>query len=250
MSGILSKRISSGAPLPDLPRHLRSAIDSLARGEPILIFDDPSRERETDIVLLSTHVNPGMVRLMREEAGGLLCVTVPNQCMKDLGLSFQHDILRTASSQFPVISRLLPDSMPYDTKSAFGLWVNHRRTYTGVSDKDRALTISEIGKLVDDMGSLEPLEARERFVRDFMVPGHVPLLHPAQGLLDERSGHTELATAMSLMGNMTPSLALIEMLGDDGGSLSRDKAERVASARGWAYVDGREIKQAWFKWSV
>lgn len=242
-----SQRPSRGSIEADVS--LGEALEQLSRGQPILLFDDPHREGETDVVVLAERVDARAIREMRQEAGGLLCVTTPFELASSLGLGYQDELLRELSTTHPVIRGLLPETLPYDRRSSFGLWVNARSTFTGVSDTDRALTISAVGRLVASMPSLSQEELRGRFVTEFHVPGHVPLLHSAPGLLQERRGHTELSNALAIMGGLTPSLALMEMLGDDGRALPREAAEARASTQGWPFVEGRKVTQAWSRWS-
>jgi 3,4-dihydroxy 2-butanone 4-phosphate synthase len=235
-------------PAPPLKGAIRNAAIALAKGHPLLIFDDPAREGETDIVFLAEKVTAEKVKFMRKEAGGLLCVTVPEELMSSMGIGFQQDMLGELSALHPILSKLVPTNLPYDRRSAFGLAINHRNTFTGVSDRDRALTIRAIGELVRDSAFTSKVDIADRFANEFIVPGHVPLLHAAKGLLAERRGHTELSTALANVARLTPSLALMEMLADDGGSLPVKEAIERARKKGWAFVDGKEIHDAWLQW--
>lgn len=227
---------------------LPAAARALAQGGPVLVFDDPGREAETDMVFLAEQVTSQSVRLLRHEAGGLLCVTVPEHLMDQIGLGYQATMLQEIAGRRPIVGKLLKGTIAYDRRSAFGLSVNHRNTFTGIPDRDRAMTIQAVGAFVRDSRSLTGPALAERFAAEFMVPGHVPLLHAAKGLLKERAGHTELTTALATMGHLTPSLALMEMLAEDGGPLSPEDARERAEARGWPFVDGAEIREAWSKW--
>jgi 3,4-dihydroxy 2-butanone 4-phosphate synthase len=231
-----------------LDGELLSAARALARGTPVLVFDDPGREAETDMVYWAERVTPESVRLLRHEAGGLLCVTVPEELMDKMGLGYQATLLAEVAERHPIVGKLLAGSIAYDRRSAFGLAVNHRRTFTGIPDRDRAMTIRAIGEFVRDSPGLTEPALGERFAAEFMVPGHVPLLHAARGLLKERAGHTELTTSLATMAHLTPSLALMEMLADDGGPLSPEAARERARAKGWPFVYGEEIREAWSRW--
>src|SRR5208282_3997423 len=54
---------------PELADQVAAAADSLAHGEPVLIFDAADREGETDLVFLSERATPELVRLARVDAG-------------------------------------------------------------------------------------------------------------------------------------------------------------------------------------
>ena len=58
-------------------------------------------------------------------------------------------------------------------------WINHIDTFTGITDKDRALTItamSDVCSKIDKDGTLE-------FAKKFRSPGHVHILIGAKELL-------------------------------------------------------------------
>ncbi|MEK0376458.1 MAG: 3,4-dihydroxy-2-butanone-4-phosphate synthase, partial [Nitrosopumilus sp.] len=52
---------------------LESGLESLKRGEFILLFDSAGRENEIDMVVAAEFVTPEHVARMRQHAGGLLC---------------------------------------------------------------------------------------------------------------------------------------------------------------------------------
>jgi 3,4-dihydroxy 2-butanone 4-phosphate synthase len=231
------------------PVALRRAVESLRAGRPVLVYDDPGREGETDMVLLAERATPETLRQLRQEAGGLLCVAVPEEFRRRVGLPFADELLRHGSQTWPVLSRIVPDSFRYDRRSSFGITVNHRSTFTGIPDRDRALTARALGEVVRDAPGLRTPELQSRFTREFLSPGHVPLLYAASGLLRERRGHTELTVALAEMGGVTPALIVCEMLGDDGGALPRDRAREKAGENGWEFLDGSTIVEAWSAWS-
>ena len=229
---------------------LEAAVSALSQGEPILVFDSPTREGETDLVALSERMTPELVRTLRQQGGGLLCATLPEPIRALLELPYLADVLQETGTRHPLLPRMIPSTFRYDRRSAFGIPINHRDTFTGIPDRDRALTILRLGEFVRWAVELPAARAQERFAREFVTPGHVPLLYAAPDLLRERRGHTELTTALAEMGGLTPSLALCEMLSDDGGPLSPAAARKLAARRGWTFVEGREILEAWSQWSA
>ncbi len=226
---------------------IERALESLKRGELALVYDSDRRERETDLVIGSQHVTPASIRQMRKDGGGLICATVPPAAWRRLGIPFLADVLNEAGQRHPLLAALSPDDIPYDTKSAFAITINHRRTFTGVTDRDRALTISQLAMMVREAieytGPDEDL--RRAFGRLFRAPGHVTLLNASEGLLDTRAGHTEMATALVALAGLTPSATICEMMGDDGKSLPRSDAIEYAAERGLCFVDGSELREHW-----
>ncbi len=235
--------------LPEIAASLHGAIEALSQGKPILLFDAPDREGETDLVYLAETVTPLAVRHLRKEAGGLIVVTIPEEVRSPLGLPYMDGLLRSAGQEHPLLPRLVPESFRYDRRSSFGISVNHRAGFTGIPDLDRALTIRALGEMVRDRAHDPPKALQDHFASTFLAPGHVPVLYASPGGVTERRGHTELSSALARMGRLTPSLALCEMLSDDGRSLSPSEARAYASARGLPFVEGRRIVEAWSRWS-
>jgi len=111
----------------------------------VLLYDSEKREAETDMIILGEYVKPEDVARMRREAGGLICVAYGMDAAERTGLPFMADILAEAGGRYPILGKVRGEDIRYDRRSAFSLSVNHRRTFTGISDIDRALTISELG---------------------------------------------------------------------------------------------------------
>jgi 3,4-dihydroxy 2-butanone 4-phosphate synthase len=228
---------------------VRGALRALQGGGPILLYDAEGREEETDLVFPSQSVTPQSIRLMRQEAGGLVCTTLPAPAARRLGLPLMEDALRRLEGDFPVIEGLLRHRPAYDARSAFSLTVNHLATRTGITDRDRAQTIVALADACQSALSTEDGLAREAFMQQFRAPGHVHLLIAAEPLLSERRGHTELSTALLLMADLLPSATLCEMLADGGGALPKGEANNYATARHLPFVEGSDVLEAWGAWS-
>ena len=230
-----------------MKNELEKAIHDIREGKMVLIYDFDDRERETDLVLASEFMTPEGIREMRKAGGGLICTTAHNDIVTALDLPFLAEVFACAAKDHAVMDLLSPNDIPYDTKSAFSITINHRHTFTGVTDRDRALTISEFAKLAKRVGEEDPKALREEFGRSFRAPGHVHLLNSSRELLSKRFGHTELSTALMVMAGVTPSATLCEMMGDDGNALSKEDAHNYAKSHGLVFLDGKEIVDAWKK---
>ncbi len=225
------------------------ALEALRSGEFVLIFDGEGREEETDLAVASEFVTPDAIRRLRKDAGGWICATVPPDARDKLGLPYLADVL-AASTTYPILRQLVPDSLPYDRRSAFSIAVSHRDTRTGVTDEDRAGTIRRFAEIAREALRRENGWAQHAFIEEFRAPGHVALLNPAAGLLDERKGHTELGTALLLMAGLVPSITICEMLGDDGRALRKADAKAYADAHALVFLEGQEVLEAWRAWSA
>ena len=69
------------------------ALEALKAGEPVLVFDAPDREGETDLIFLSESATPELVRLARKDAGGLICTASSDELRGRLDLPFFADLL-------------------------------------------------------------------------------------------------------------------------------------------------------------
>ena len=211
---------------------LESGIQSLKRGEFVLLFDSAGRENEIGLVVAAEFVTPEHVARMRQHGGGLLCIAIENEFATSLGLRYMHDILADASTDREMIMGLAP----YGDKPTFSISVNHYQTYTGITDKDRSLTIREMAKIFE----LE--NKKKKFVSSFKTPGHIPLLIASKGLLDSRQGHTEMSVYLAKLANLIPVTAICEMMdAETYMALSLDKAEKYAKQNGIPLIDGKEL---------
>jgi 3,4-dihydroxy 2-butanone 4-phosphate synthase len=213
------------------------ALEDLRRGNFVLVYDDPSRENEVDMVVAAQFVEPWHVAKMRKDAGGLICVALHPKIAENLFLPYLTEIYEATS--FSSLRFLRPHDLPYDERSAFSITVNARKTRTGITDEDRATTIRELAEL----GKIAMnVPAVEEFGRKFRSPGHVPLLPAAKGLLKERRGHTELSVTLAQLAGLIPVMAICEMLDDQTyKALSLEKARKYAEREGYVLLSTKEI---------
>ncbi len=150
-----------------------------------------------------------------------------------------HDILADMGKVNPVFSKLTEGRAAYGDKPSFSIAVNHRSTYTGITDQDRALTIAkmaEVCKNIDNGGI-------EQFARDFRAPGHVPILIASKHLLHDRMGHTELCVYLTELADLIPAVAICEMMDSvTHRALSIDTGQKYAAKFGVPLIDASELK--------
>jgi 3,4-dihydroxy 2-butanone 4-phosphate synthase len=225
------------------------AITDLQNGKFILIYDDDKREGETDLVIASEFATPNSIKTMRKDGGGLIFLMVSKEIANKLKLPFLADMYSHIDDEYPVLKALVPNDIPYDAKSSFSLYVNHRETFTGITDIDRSLTMKRFAELVRKTESLNDGKATTMFGKEFRSPGHVPICVAAENLLDSRKGHTELVISMMEMANLVPAGSGCEIMGDSGRALSKEKAKQYAEQHGLTFLEGKQIVEAWKKWS-
>jgi len=199
--------------------------------------------------MAAQHATPDAIRQMRKDGGGLIILMVAPNIATHLGLPFLTDLYTAADTTYPVLKALIPNDIPYDTKSSFSLSINHRKTFTGITDNDRSLTIKSFAALADQIQRLDSTAAQKRFGSLFRSPGHVPICAAAPGLVNSRQGHTELTVALLTMAGLTPIGTGCEMMGDSGKALPKDHAQAYAKDHHLTYLEGSEIIEAWRLWS-
>ena len=221
---------------------IERAIRAIKNGNPILIYDGEGREEETDIVVGSQFITYKKIRFMRREGGGLICTTLPNPIAKKIGLPYLHELFK--NSNYEIFRYLSPD-VKYDTIPSFSITINHVDNYTGIPDRERAKTIKEFAEFIKNIKNYE--NPQKEFGKKFISPGHVHLLISSG--IERRRGHTELSTSLMLMAGLVPSATIVEMLSEDGYSLSKEDARKFAEERKLTFLEGEEIVDAWLKWS-
>ncbi len=228
-------------------QQVEEALEELRKGNFVLVYDADGREEETDFFIAAQHVTPDAIYKMRKDGGGLIFIMLRYDEAQKLGLPYMADMIYKCGNRWPVFKELIPNDIPYDTKSSFSLTINHRKTFTGIRDVDRALTISEFAKLVEEMREWSNEKAQRIFGQHFRSPGHVPICIAAKNLLNERNGHTELGIALAEMAGLTPVMAGCEML-DRGESLKKEDAMKYAEQHGHIFLEGWQIIEAWREW--
>ena len=226
----------------NIPESVKRGIEQVKQGKLVLIYDAEDREGETDFVIPASSVTPSEVAYFRNTAGGLICIAIHPIAAEKLGLPLVSDILINVNDNFAFLRRLVEGEgdLSYDKRSSFSLWVNHRDTFTGITDIDRALTLRKIGEAVDKV--LNGDDTTYNFHTEFRTPGHVSILRAADRLLDERRGQTELSVALALLAGISPAMVICEMLDDEtGGALHKTNAKAFASERDIVFIEGEEI---------
>jgi 3,4-dihydroxy 2-butanone 4-phosphate synthase len=204
-----------------------AALAAFRAGEPVLVHDAADREGETDLIYPAAAVTPAAVARMRNDAGGLVCTALSYEVAEAFALPFIQDVVDHPAAA--------DHDLSYDERSSFSLTVNHRETFTGITDEDRARTITELGR-----AAATPAETD--FAAEFRTPGHVHVLKAAPDLLADRLGHTELGIALAAATDQAPAVVVCEMLDDETGeALPPAAAQAYGKRTDIPYVEGSEI---------
>ncbi|MDO5851233.1 MAG: 3,4-dihydroxy-2-butanone-4-phosphate synthase [Methanobacteriaceae archaeon] len=219
---------------------INEAIKALQNGEIILVYDNEDRESETDMIMAAEFMTTEKMTTIRKNAGGLLCMPISKENCDKLKIPFMVDILNEASTKYPVLKDLTPDDIRYDEKSAFTITTNHRDTFTGIPDDDRAKTAKELALLCKN-------NEQNEFGKYFRSPGHVTLLRAEKDCVFTRQGHTELTIALLEMANLETVGICCEMIGDNGKAMPTAESLEYAKENEYVYIKGEEIIDAYKK---
>jgi 3,4-dihydroxy 2-butanone 4-phosphate synthase / GTP cyclohydrolase II len=166
---------------------VEEAIEDIKLGKLLIVVDDEDRENEGDFICAAELITPEIVNFMAKHGRGLICAPLPEERCEELDLNLMvGNNTSLHETQFTVSVDLL-----------------NEETSTGISAKDRALTIKA---LVDP--ATKP--------SDLGRPGHIfPLKAKSKGVL-RRAGHTEAVVDLTRFANLRPGGALVEIMNDDG----------------------------------
>jgi len=208
------------------------AVEAFRAGRPVLVHDADDREGETDLIYPAGPVTADALARMRNDAGGLVCVALSDGVADALELPFTQSALDHPTAA--------DHDLDYDERSSFSITVNHRDTFTGITDADRSLTITALADAAAGVRAGEYDVAA--FAEEFRSPGHVHLLRAAPRGLAQRRGHTELGLALADAADRPPAVVVCEMLDDDSGhALPKAAAREYAATHGLQFVEGRRL---------
>jgi len=224
-------------------------LADLKQGKFILVYDSEKREGETDFVIASQFVTSESIKRMRKDGGGLIFLMISNEVAHTFKLPFLADLYTQINGTYPVLKELVPNDIPYDTKSSFSLYINHRETFTGITDTDRSLTMKKFSESIEKTKNMDSNLAVQELGQEFRSPGHIPICVASKQLLNERKGHTELVIALMEMAGLIPAGSGCEIMGDNGNALSKKDVICYAEKNDLTFLEGKEIIEAWKQWS-
>lgn len=177
----------------------------------IVLFDGEDRENEGDLVIAAKYITPEAIAFMATHGRGLICVPLT--------------AARAAQLKLPAMVSENTASL----KCNFTVSVDVKKgTTTGISGKDRALTVRAL------------LSSKTK-PSDLARPGHIfPLIGREGGVL-VRSGHTEGALDLMKLAGLPEVAVICEIMGDDGEMLSGNRLVEFAAKHGLKYTTIKEI---------
>jgi 3,4-dihydroxy 2-butanone 4-phosphate synthase/GTP cyclohydrolase II len=165
---------------------IESAIKDYKAGKVVIVVDDEDRENEGDMIFSAEKCTPELVNFVRKNAGGLMCVPMEEERLKELELDMMT-IVNTALHE-----------------TAFTVSVDYKfETTTGISAADRDKTI-------------KALIAPDTKPSDLGRPGHIFPLKSTPGGVLRRAGHTEAVVDLAKLAGHYPAGVLCEVMKDNG----------------------------------
>ncbi|MGA1873867.1 MAG: 3,4-dihydroxy-2-butanone-4-phosphate synthase, partial [Thermoplasmatota archaeon] len=227
---------------------LADALKAYGEGRFVIVYDADGREEECDFFLGAEFCAPEHIRQMRKDGGGLIFLMVRPDIRDKLGLPFLQEVYPQFRKDYPVFSALVSDDIPYDNKSSFSLAINHRDTFTGITDKDRSLTVKSFGELAVQIPAMTEAEALSHFGEHFRSPGHIPICIGSDHILENRFGHTELSCALSTMAGLSGVSVGCEIMGEGGIAMPKEEVRQYAEKNGIPFLEGHQIIKEWRVW--
>ncbi len=167
---------------------VEEVLESIRKGEMVVLVDSEDRENEGDLVLAAQKVTPESINFMAKHGRGIICLALSEERCEKLALPLMVDSRHNNSK--------------YGT--AFTVSIDAAKGITsGTSAYDRAVTI--LTAVRDDC---KP----EEIVR----PGHVFPLRSCEGGALVRAGHTEGSVDLMRLAVLKPAAVMCEIMNEEG----------------------------------
>jgi 3,4-dihydroxy 2-butanone 4-phosphate synthase / GTP cyclohydrolase II len=187
-------------------------IEDIKNGKLLIVVDDEDRENEGDFICAAELITPEIVNFMAKHGRGLICAALPEARCEELELDLMVGI----------------NTSIHETQFTVSVDLINAETSTGVSARDRALTIKAL---------VNP----ETKPSDLGRPGHIfPLKARAKGVL-RRAGHTEAVVDLTRLAGLSPGGALVEIMNDDGTMARMDDLQKISEKFGIKIVAIKDL---------
>lgn len=190
---------------------VEAVLESIARGELVIVVDDATRENEGDLIMAASHAKPALVAFMIRHTSGILCTPLTEEDARRFRLD-------------PMVAR---NDAPMSTAFTISIDYKHGLT-TGISAEERANTVVA-------------LTNTNTAPDDFVRPGHIFPLIAKQGGVLVRSGHTEAGVDLVRLAGRPPVALLAEVVHDDGTVMRLPALREFAKAHSLRMVSIAQI---------
>ncbi|MGH7771009.1 MAG: 3,4-dihydroxy-2-butanone-4-phosphate synthase [Candidatus Binatia bacterium] len=165
---------------------IEEAIEDIRQGRMVILMDDKNRENEGDLSMAAEKVTPEAINFMARFGRGLICLTLTEEKVKQLGLPMM----------------VSENTSPFGTAFTVSIDAADKIT-TGISAADRAQTI--LAAIADDA-----------VTEDLVTPGHLFPLRARKGGVLVRAGQTEGSVDLARLAGLKPAGVICEVMKDDG----------------------------------
>ncbi len=166
---------------------IEEAIESIKKGELVIVVDDEDRENEGDFIVAARFATPEVINFMSKEGRGLICIALTDERCQELDLQ-------------PMVSS---NTSLHETAFTISVDLVRADTSTGISAQDRSKTI---------MALIDP----NTKPTDLGRPGHIFPLKAKQGGVLRRTGHTEATVDLARLAGLESAGVLVEIMNEDG----------------------------------
>ncbi|MDE8653203.1 3,4-dihydroxy-2-butanone-4-phosphate synthase [Novosphingobium album (ex Liu et al. 2023)] len=181
---------------------IEEIIEDAREGRIFILVDAEDRENEGDLVIPAQFATPAQVNFMARFGRGLICLTLSEERIHQLGL---EPMTRRNQTRM---------------QTAFTVSIEAKTgVTTGISAADRARTIAVA---IDSSKGAE----------DIVSPGHVFPLGARNGGVLVRAGHTEASVDISRQAGLNPSAVICEIMNDDGSMARLPELAAFAQSHG------------------
>ena len=163
------------------------AIESIKKGELVIVVDDEDRENEGDFICAARFATPEVINFMSKEGRGLICIALTEDRCQELDLQ-------------PMVSS---NTSLHETAFTISVDLVREDTSTGISAQDRSKTIQAL---------IHPATKPS----DLGRPGHIFPLKAKNGGVLRRIGHTEATIDLARLAGFEPAGVLVEIMNEDG----------------------------------
>ena len=168
---------------------MNKIINSLKKGEIVMVSDDPDRENECDLICSAENLTNEQMAFIIRYTGGIVCVPTTKNILEKLNF------------------KPMTNNNSDRHQTAFTISVDYiLGTTTGISSSDRTKTVKAM--TLDDINP-----------KYFQKPGHVFPLCSREGGLKVRRGHTEASVELMKLAGLKPIAVISELLNDDGSTM-------------------------------
>lgn len=203
------------------------ALNDLKKGKIVLIYN--SEEKETAMITSAEKINLRTMEIMKKLASSDICCMIDYPLAKKLGIYFLNDILYCAEEKFPILKKIVHGN------SSRAIPLNHIKSKTGSSHKDKLMLIKDLIKIVKS-------ENYNKFNEIVSAPGNFMFFIASEGLLEKRKGHTELSIVLAKFAGIFPIVIASTMRDTEtGGMLSKQKAIKYAQKNNLIFLEDKDI---------